>query len=129
MDRKVSIMSTISGSLKFDRARDAVSSPALTGIANVPIVLQNTETGKMLSVYTDANGMYTFVNVPDGSYRIVEAYGIAAAASPGDFNNAQTANPVSSAFPPINQDHPFKGWFKKIGPIRALSLAMPKGIK
>ncbi len=94
-------MATISGTLKFDRERTAISSSSLAGIANVPIVLQNTETNAMLTVYTDASGNYTFSNVPNGNYRIVEAYGMTASASPGDFSAAVVGNPVTSAFPPI----------------------------
>ncbi len=94
-------MAAISGVLRFDKKRTGVSSSNLTGIANVPIVLQNTGTNEMLSVYTDANGYYAFTNVPNGNYRIVEAYGMAASASPGNLSAAAAGSPVKSVFPPI----------------------------
>ncbi|MDR1700139.1 MAG: DUF11 domain-containing protein, partial [Lachnoclostridium sp.] len=94
-------MASVSGTLKFDKDRTAVSSENLSGIANVPIVLQNTETNQMIAVTTDANGKYAFINVPDGNYRIVEAYGATASASPGDFSAAVVGNPIGSSFPTI----------------------------
>lgn len=94
-------MATISGTLKFDRDRTA-NSAGLSGIANVPIVLQNTQTNAMLAVLTDANGNYSFTNVPDGDYRIVEAYGTPASASPGDFSGAAAGSAAVSQFPPLS---------------------------
>ncbi len=96
-------MATISGRLIFDRERTSVASASQTGLANVPIVLQNTATGAMLAVMTDANGNYTFNNVPNGSYQIVESYGTPATATPGNFNNAVTAPILNGGtFPPIS---------------------------
>ncbi len=94
-------MATISGKLRFDRLRTANPSDAIQGIANVPIVLQNTATRAMLAVLTDSEGNYTFTNVHDGDYMIVEAYGTPAGTSPGDFSGAVVAPPVQPAFPPI----------------------------
>lgn len=102
-------MATILGRLMFDKERTAVPSAALTGLENVPIVLQNTSTGAMLAVMTDANGNYSFTNVPDGSYQIVEVYGTPAIATPGDFANAVSAPMINNGkFPPISyaQDPP-----------------------
>ncbi len=95
-------MATISGALLFDNARTGVSSPSMPGISGVPIVLQNTATNAMLAVTTDANGRYTFLNVPNGTYRIVEAYGTTAGPSPGDFSQAQAGGPAVAAAPPIS---------------------------
>lgn len=96
-------MATISGSLRFVSDRSAVSSPSLPGIADVPITLQNTDTNIMLSVYTHADGSYSFHHVPDGNYRIVESYGVEAASSPGDFDTAVIGSEVVGALPPIKQ--------------------------
>ncbi len=95
-------MATISGALLFDNARTGVSSPSMPGISGVPVVLQNTATNAMLAVTTDANGRYTFLNVPNGTYRIVEAYGTTAGSSPGDFSRAQIGSPAVAATPPIS---------------------------
>jgi uncharacterized repeat protein (TIGR01451 family) len=73
-----------------------------SGIPNVPIVLQNTATNYMLAVTTDINGNYSFNNIPDGSYRIVEAYGTPASTPPGDFSKAVFKNPAIAVFPPIS---------------------------
>ncbi|MCL1918088.1 MAG: isopeptide-forming domain-containing fimbrial protein [Peptococcaceae bacterium] len=96
-------MPTVSGALKFDSARTNAFSATLPGLANVAIVLQNTATNVILAVYTDANGNYTFNNVPNGNYQIVEAYGTTpAVATPGDFNTAAVGPPAVAAFPPIS---------------------------
>ncbi len=95
-------MATVSGKLRFDPLRTANPADAPQGIANVPIVLQNASTNAMLAVMTDARGNYTFANVPAGNYRIVEAYGMSAGASPGNFSTAAAAAPVQAAFPPIS---------------------------
>ncbi len=95
-------MATVSGALLYDSARAGVSSPSMPGISGVPIVLQNTTTNAILAVLTDANGRYTFLNVPNGTYRIVEAYGTPAGTSPGDFSQAQTGTPAVAATPPIS---------------------------
>jgi uncharacterized repeat protein (TIGR01451 family) len=56
----------------------------------------------MLAVNTDANGAYVFAGVPDGNYRIAEAFGTIATASPGNFSAAMAGDPVKAAFPPIS---------------------------
>ncbi|MCL2522395.1 MAG: isopeptide-forming domain-containing fimbrial protein [Erysipelotrichales bacterium] len=82
-------MSKITGQLKYDAARSSNAYASLPGIANVPIVLQDKSSGAMLVILTDSNGNYEFDNVPNGSYQIVESYGmIPAVSSPGDFTNA-----------------------------------------
>jgi len=67
-------MATVSGSLLYDNARTN-SATGLPGIANTPIVLESVDTGRRLAVLTASNGNYTFTNVPNGNYQIVEAYG------------------------------------------------------
>ena len=55
------------------------------------------------SVLTDASGIYSFFNVPDGCYRIVEAYGTAGGApTPGDFSSAVVGNIPAGVNPPIS---------------------------
>lgn len=96
-------MATISGRVIFDRDRSLSISAQDSGIAAIPIVLQNTVTGLRLVVLTDALGNYSFINVPNGSYRIVEAYGESGGvASPGDFANAIVGNIPVGMNPPVS---------------------------
>ena len=67
-------MANITGRVIFDRDRSASITSGDSGIANVSIVLQNITTSLRLTVLTDSNGNYTFTNVPNGQYRIVESY-------------------------------------------------------
>ena len=94
-------MSTISGRVLFDRDRTAVISQTFAGIANVSVVLQNIQTEERLAVLTDANGSYSFINVPNGNYRIVESFGTPAVPTPGDFNNAMVGSIPVGVTPPI----------------------------
>ena len=67
-----------------------------SGLANIPVVLQNVDTTQRLTILTDDDGYYTFLNVPNGNYRIVESYGtLGGSPTPGDFLNA-----VAGAIPP-----------------------------
>lgn len=96
-------MATISGRVIFDRDRSLSISSLDSGIAGIPVVLQNTVSGLRLVVLTDANGNYSFINVPDGSYRIVEAYGeTGGVTSPGDFANAAVGNIPEGVNPPVS---------------------------
>ena len=96
-------MATISGRVVFDRDRSATVSAGDTGLANIPVVLQNTVSNVRLVVLTDANGNYSFINVPDGSYRIVESYGTAGGVStPGDFSTAVVGPVPTGVNPPIS---------------------------
>ncbi len=79
-------MATISGRVVFDRERSAAITDTDAGLANIPIVLQNIITSDRLTVLTDGSGNYTFFNVPNGEYRIVESYGTPGGIpTPGDF--------------------------------------------
>jgi uncharacterized repeat protein (TIGR01451 family) len=73
------------------------------GIAGVPVVLQDINTQKRLGIYTSNAGKYIFHNVPQGDYRLVEAYGEQAAPSPGNFGaDAQIGPTPIAAVPPIS---------------------------
>ncbi len=94
-------MAAISGRVVFDRDRSATVNAGDTGIAGVSVVLQNTATNLRLVVLTDEAGNYAFLNVPDGSYRIVESYGTpGGVASPGNFGNAVAGNVPLGTDPP-----------------------------
>ena len=96
-------MATVSGRIIFDRNRSATIDAGDSGIANVPVVLQNITTGVRLVVLTDAAGNYAFINVPNGSYRIVEAFGTAGGVpTPGNFTLAVAGPVPTAATPPIS---------------------------
>lgn len=96
-------MAIVSGRVIFDRDRSVTVTSGDSGIANIPVVLQNIATGSRLIVLTDTNGNYSFVNVPDGDYRIVESYGLTGGVpTPGDFTNATIGGIPSGVNPPIS---------------------------
>jgi uncharacterized repeat protein (TIGR01451 family) len=96
-------MATISGRVIFDRDRSATINAGDSGIANVPVVLQNTTTNVGLVVLTDINGNYSFINIPNGNYRIVEAFGTPGGVpTPGDFSTAVVIPVPIGANPPIS---------------------------
>lgn len=68
-------MANILGSLIFDINRNAIKDFNDYGISNIPIVLQNKLTNERMAVNTDSKGNYTFLNVPNGEYRIIVVYG------------------------------------------------------
>lgn len=81
-------MPSVSGRLIFDVNRTILVTSSASGIANVPIVLQDTTTTRRINAITDANGSYTFINVPAGSYIVVEAYGDTTSNTSGNFSDA-----------------------------------------
>ncbi len=97
-------MATINGRLMYDWYRSTIASASLEGIANVPIVLQNLSTKETLAVYTDSGGNYSFINVPNGNYQMVEYYGYnGVLTTPGDFRNATIKDLLTTAVtPPIS---------------------------
>ncbi|APF27163.1 hypothetical protein NPD7_2002 [Clostridium sporogenes] len=96
-------MATISGRVVFDRDRSATINAGDSGIANVPVVLQNIATDVRLVVLTDANGNYSFINVPNGDYRIVQSFGTPGGVpTPGNFNNAVVGPVPVGTNPPIS---------------------------
>jgi len=95
-------MVTITGRLIFDKERTFSLNTQNNGIGNVPIVLQNKLTNERLFVLTKKDGDYTFKNVPEGTYRIVEAYGYEGIPSlTGDFKEAEIGTVPKGANPPI----------------------------
>ncbi|MGL5327847.1 MAG: hypothetical protein ACRDD7_01175 [Peptostreptococcaceae bacterium] len=99
-------MPTISGVLAYDPNNSYTfpnAAPAQR-IVGVPIVLQDTSTNRSLTVLTDATGAFSFINVPAGSYILVESWGATGGiTSPGDFTNAVVNTPPTPLDPPITQ--------------------------
>jgi len=97
------MMINITGHIYFDLNRTMNITGGERGIANVTVVLQEINTKMRLGVYTDNLGRYTFNNVPEGEYRIVEAYGEPAVNSPGMFNEEAEVGLIPTAtVPPIS---------------------------
>ncbi|WIV12927.1 SdrD B-like domain-containing protein [Proteiniborus sp. MB09-C3] len=69
-------MPTVSGRVVFNRNGNTTINAENSGLANIPIVLQNMTTDARLVVLTDSNGNYSFENVPNGNYKIAKSYGI-----------------------------------------------------
>ncbi|MEG2290892.1 MAG: SdrD B-like domain-containing protein, partial [Clostridium sp.] len=95
-------MATISGRVVFDIDRSATINAGDTGIANVPVVLQDTTSTLRVTASTDATGNYSFTNVPNGTYRIVEAYGQAGGPSTASFLGALPGSTPTGANPPLS---------------------------
>lgn len=96
-------MATVSGRVVFDRNRSATINSGDSGIAGVAVVLQNIADNHRLVVLTDNNGNYTFLNVPNGSYRIVESFGTPGGVpTPGNFANAAPGAVPVGINPPIS---------------------------
>ena len=95
-------MATVSGRILYDGARTAAPPTGMTGIANVPVVLQNTATNERITALTDTTGTYTFTNVPNGNFHIIEAYGELGGTDPGDFLLAAVGPVPEGVVPPIS---------------------------
>ena len=94
-------MPTVSGDIYYDLLRNANSGTA-TGLAGIPVVLQDTGSLLRVTALTDGSGAFSFINVPAGSYRIVEAYGESGVASPADFAAAVVGAVPVAAVPPLS---------------------------
>lgn len=97
-------MASISGRVVFDRDRSATINAGDTGIAGIPVVLQNISNGFRLVVLTNEEGNYTFLNVPNGSYRIIESFGTPGGVpTPGNFEDAAAGSIPPGKNPPASQ--------------------------
>ena len=95
-------MPTVSGRIVFDINRNININGNVTELNNLPVVLQDTASLARLVVLTDATGAYSFINVPAGSYRIVESYGLGGGVpTPGDFATAVVGPLTLAQTPPI----------------------------
>ena len=92
----------ISGKVLIDLNRNGYPT-GIPGIAGVPVVLQDVNSGKRITALTNSTGDYSFINVPDGvTCLIVESYGQTGVASPADFSTAVVGPVPVGADPPIS---------------------------
>jgi len=95
-------MSKIQGRVMFDIQRLQRIYPQSRPIRNVPVFLYNITTGFGIGVLTDNTGNFSFENVVDGDYRVVEAWGADTTnIGTADYNNAIVINAPISKDPPI----------------------------
>lgn len=96
-------MANVSGRIIFDRDRSVTLSAGDSGLAGVPVVLQHITSDERLTVLTDSSGYFTFLHVPNGQYRLVEAYGEPGGVpTPGDFDDAEEGSIPIGRNPPIS---------------------------
>lgn len=96
-------MARVSGRVIFDVDRTGTITPGDTGIPNVPVVLQNLSTNERLTILTDSNGDYLFLNVPNGNYIIVESYGTTGGIpTPGNYPASSVGPQPTGGDPPIS---------------------------
>lgn len=113
-------MANISGKLIFDENRSSIVTSSSTGIPYIPIVLINISSYRRVTVLTDSQGAFSFINVPSGSYALVEAYGQVSDVMVGDFNNAAVTLPI-----PPGQDPPITAVPSYSGTANALDSITP----
>ena len=94
-------MPTISGSVYYDPNRN-LNAGGATGLSDIPVALQNIVSLNRLVVITDVFGGYGFVNVPAGTYRIIQAYGTPGVPTVGDFNLATVEAEPAAQLPPLS---------------------------
>ena len=96
-------MPTVSGRILFDINRNINPAVGVVGIANIPVALQNMVTLINLTVLTNTLGEFSFINVPAGSYRLVEAYGLSGGIpTPGDYAGAAITALPAARTPPVS---------------------------
>ncbi len=66
---------TISGTVYHDLNHNQILDGGEVGLPNVTITLYNTQENNCKSVLTDANGVYQFTNVLNGTYDLIESFG------------------------------------------------------
>jgi uncharacterized repeat protein (TIGR01451 family) len=95
-------MPTVSGRVVYNAATPEQPVANYIGIVNIPVVLQAQAPGNaLLAVRTDANGYYAFINVPAGTYNVIERYDQAnAVLSPGNFRTASAGDPIAAGLVP-----------------------------
>ncbi len=66
---------TVSGTVYHDLNHNQIKDGGEPGLPNVTITLYNTQENNCKSVLTDANGLYVFNNVLNGTYDLIESFG------------------------------------------------------
>ena len=83
-------MSTVTGKVIFNSTSSAtVSDPENIAIPNISVALLDSNNNGLI-IETDSEGIFTFINVPSGEYRLYEVALLKPTAdNPGNFNESQ----------------------------------------
>ncbi len=89
----------ITDAVWFDDNRNGLRDEALTGFANVTVNLVNSAGERVATTTTGANGIFTFPNVPDGTYtlELTDINGVLAGLLPTTPGSARKSHSVTVA--------------------------------
>lgn len=97
-------MSTVTGKVIFNPTSSAtVSDPENIAIPNISVALLDSNNNGLI-IETDSEGIFTFINVPSGEYRLYEVALLKPTAdNPGNFNESQEILFINESDPTVDQ--------------------------
>lgn len=97
-------MSTVTGKVIFNSTSSAtVSDPENIAIPNISVALLDSNNNGLI-IETDSEGIFTFINVPSGEYRLYEVALLKPTAdNPGNFNESQEILFINESDPTVDQ--------------------------
>ena len=97
-------MSTVTGKVIFNPTSSAtVSDPENKAIPNISVALLDSNNNGLI-IETDSEGIFTFINVPSGEYRLYEVALLKPTAdNPGNFNERQEILNINESDPTVDQ--------------------------
>ena len=97
-------MSTVTGKVIFNSTSSAtVSEPENIAIPNISVALLDSNNNGLI-IETDSEGIFTFINIPSGEYRLYEVALLKPTAdNPGNFNESQEILFINESDPTVDQ--------------------------
>lgn len=97
-------MSTVTGKVIFNSTSSAtVSDPENIAIPNISVALLDSNNNGLI-IETDSEGIFTFINIPSGEYRLYEVALLKPTAdNPGNFNESQEILFINESNPTVDQ--------------------------
>lgn len=97
-------MSTVTGKVIFNSTSSAtVSDPENIAIPNISVALLDSNNNGLI-IETDSEGIFTFINIPSGEYRLYEVALLKPTAdNPGNFNERQEILNINESDPTVDQ--------------------------
>ena len=97
-------MSTVTGKVIFNSTSSAtVSDPENIAIPNISVALLDSNNNGLI-IETDSEGIFTFINIPSGEYRLYEVALLKPTAdNPGNFNESQEILFINESDPTVDQ--------------------------